>query len=390
VNRRRGIAALTVLLICESGCGGAKSEPPATTPTAPPTAQPTAPPPASPTSGTAAVRDQILAYLSSLPSQSGNRVLSGQHAGDSQIEINPFSAKNGYANFVTALQASTGKLVALVGVGYDALDPTAAPLANLLNVNKVVRTHWNAGGLVEIGYAAHNPWTRGMCSDTATLGHVLSDAVTPGTAANAVWMRQLDDIAAALADLQSSGIVVLWRPFHEFNGNWFWWGAASDGSQYVQLWQQMHDYFTNTKKLDNLIWVWAGSRQQGTMPPLTRYYPGDAYVDVVGFDMYVDVFDQPAINAYNTLLGYGKPFALAEYGPTTNTTATTGTLDYATLMGQIRTLMPKTVYFRAWSDYIGPAGNRYWSLIGNRNTGALLADPWVVTADEVPRFGRLP
>ena len=337
----------------------------------------------------ATLRKDVLKYLTDLPKHSTKRVLSGQHAGDSQPTMNPFSAQSGYAKYVDALETRTGKLVAIVGGGYDALSPTEAPLSNLMAVNAVMKAHWNRGGLVELGGCPHNPWTGGQANDNKLNGHRLTEAITAGTAANRRWMKQLDDFAAALADLQSSGVVVLWRPFHEFNGNWFWWGAAPDGQDYIKLWRHMHDYFTRTKKLKNLIWVWAGSRESGPwMQPLAKYYPGQAYVDIVGIDMYNDILDEAAVKAYRELSSLGKPFALAEYGPDNKTTTKTGTLDLTTLISQIKAVMPNVIYFKTWADYTGPAGNMYWSLISNKRAADLLNDPWVVTADEVPAFGR--
>ena len=337
----------------------------------------------------ASLRKDVLKYLTDLPKQSGKKVLSGQHAGDSQPTRNPFCAQSGYAKYIEALEASSGKLVAIAGGGYDALSPTAAPLSNLLAVNAVMKAHWRRGGLVELGGAPHNPWTGGPANDNKLNGHRLTEAITPGTAANQKWMKQLDDFATALADLQSSGVVVLWRPFHEFNGNWFWWGASRDGQDYIKLWRHMHDYFTHTKQLKNLIWVWAGSREAGPwIQPLAKYYPGDTYVDIVGIDMYYDTLDEAAVKAYRELSKLGKPFALAEYGPDNKTTTKTGTLDLTTLINQIKAVMPNVIYFMTWSDYVGPAGNMYWSLISNKKATELLNDPWVITADDVPAFGR--
>jgi mannan endo-1,4-beta-mannosidase len=151
----------------------------------------------------------------------------------------------------------------------------------------------------------------------------------------------------------------------------------------------MHDYLVKTKKLDNLIWVWSGSREAGAwMQPLDKYYPGDAYVDVVGLDIYNDTLDEAAVSAYRTLTRHGKPFALAEYGPDNKTTTKTGTLDLTTLIAQIKTVMPNAVYFMTWSDYVGTAGNMYWSLKSNKKAAELLSDPWVANANDVPGFGR--
>lgn len=99
--------------------------------------------------------------------------------------------------------------------------------------------------------------------------------------------KDLDTIASYLDELQKNGVVVLWRPMHEGAGNyglyggqgkaWFWWGARGP-EPYVALYRFMFDYFTNEKKLHNLIWVWNGQHKQ--------FYPGDDYVDIIGWDPY--------------------------------------------------------------------------------------------------------
>ena len=210
-------------------------------------------------------RDEVLKYLTDLPQRADHKVLSGQHAGDSQPAQNPFCARSGYAKYVEALRAREGLRVAVVGCAYDALGPNVQPLSNWRAVNEVVKEHWNQGGLVELGVAAHNPFTGGSANERRPQGRRLTELLTPGTEPNRRWMRQLDDVATALTELQAAGVVVLWRLFPEFNGDWFWWGAAADGQDYIALWRQTHDYLTTTRHLSNLIWVWAGSRESG--PP---------------------------------------------------------------------------------------------------------------------------
>ena len=310
----------------------------------------------------AILKAQLLNYLANLPKQSSNRVLSGQMIGDSIPPANMYSARSGYAKYIDALQASTGKTVALAGVGYASANPPLPTVADMLDANVILKKHWNLGGIVQVAFGPHNPWTGGLYSDTSTLGHSLTGATTPGTAANLSLLKQLDDAAAGLADLQNAGVVVLWRPMAEFNANWFWWGAAP-GQDYINLWRYTHDYLTVTKGLRNLLWVFAATRESGPWAqPIEQYYPGDAYVDIVGIDLYSDTIDQPAINGYQTLSVHGKPFVLAEFGPDTNTTANTGTYDYTRLIAQIRSLLPNVSYFMCWSDYIGSAGNKYWPL----------------------------
>lgn len=331
------------------------------------------------------LRTKLLQYLADLPNHPDQRVLSGQQVGDSVDPTWEDSATNGYPQYVDALAAATGERVALVGGWYVDWGTTLPTTANMLTLNAIMKKHWNTGGLVTLMFGPQNPWTHGGIDDTDLQGHTLTDAVTAGTAANAYLRSELDNVAVALADLQAAGIVVLWRPWHEFNGGWFWWGRAANGQDFINLWRYSHDYLTNTKQLHNLLWVFAAAPVAGSwIQPIDSHYPGDAYVDVVGLDVYGDTLDQYAVAGYNTLLAHGKPIALAEFGPD-NATALTGSYDYSRLMPQVRALMPKLSYIMCWSDGVSDNNtDEYWSLISNRNANQFLSDAWVVNIDGLP------
>lgn len=96
-------------------------------------------------------------------------------------------------------------------------------------------------------------------------------------------VKDMDKVADRLKTLQDAGIPVLWRPFHEASGGWFWWGASGKtkverAAAYKALYIFMFDYYTNVKGLNNLIWVWNGQDAD--------WYPGDDYVDIIGTDIY--------------------------------------------------------------------------------------------------------
>ena len=83
------------------------------------------------------------------------------------------------------------------------------------------------------------------------------------------WMHELDILAAGLGELQDAGVVVLWRPFHEVNGDWFWWGGKKPET-FIRVWRHMFDYFTKTKKLNNLLWVYGPEPRQAHRRLLCR------------------------------------------------------------------------------------------------------------------------
>lgn len=104
-----------------------------------------------------------------------------------------------------------------------------------------------------------------------------ANATVEGTWENKVFTEDLKNTAAYLKLLRDADIPVLWRPFHEAAGGWFWWGK--DAASFKSLWIAMFNYF-KTEGLDNLIWVWTTEGNDAD------WYPGDQYVDIVGRDVY--------------------------------------------------------------------------------------------------------
>ena len=91
----------------------------------------------------------------------------------------------------------------------------------------------------------------------------------PNSADYKLLLRDMDAIAVQLQKFSDAGVPVLWRPLHEAEGGWFWWGAKGP-EPFKKLWRLMYDRFTNVHHLHNLIWVDCS----GTNPD---WYPGDAY-----------------------------------------------------------------------------------------------------------------
>lgn len=104
-----------------------------------------------------------------------------------------------------------------------------------------------------------------------------SKALVEGTPENRALLSDMDVMAGLLRPFCQAGVPILWRPFHEGNGDWFWWGAK--GAETVKgLWRLMFERFTQKHQLNNLIWVWNS--------PVTECYPGDDVVDIISCDMY--------------------------------------------------------------------------------------------------------
>ena len=133
-----------------------------------------------------------------------------------------------------------------------------------------------------------------------------ANATVEGTWENKVFTEDLKNAAAYLKLLRDADIPVLWRPFHEAAGGWFWWGK--DAASFKSLWIAMFNYF-KTEGLDNLIWVWTTEGNDAD------WYPGDQYVDIVGRDVY-NKETADCVSEYTSIAEYygNKIASLSECG----------------------------------------------------------------------------
>ena len=325
----------------------------------------------------------VLDYLVTLPIRRTNRFLSGQFICSAMVAPDQPQPKTDtqrcYDRFVRQLHEDAGRWMALVGADYGRLGD-ATPL-DLSATNQPLIEHWRRGGLVTVTWHARNPWTDGDARDK-TLPGPLTDLITDGTPVHETWMRELNRIADALAELQQAGVVVLWRPLHESNEHAFWWGTGqnepADPEAVKQLWRHMVRYFEEERGLHNLLWVFSVTPQEksGTAPELSTY-PGSDAVDVVGFDVYAD---EPRLAAYDELAALGKPMGLTEFGPSV-ATAEARAYDYRRLLQQIKAHYPRLGFVQCWSD--SSKSSKAWALALHPHARDFLRDPWVVTAEDV-------
>ncbi len=136
-------------------------------------------------------------------------------------------------------------------------------------------------------------------------------AARDGTEENRFVIREIDMVANALKVFEREDVPVIWRPLHEANGGWFWWGnrGAESVAAYKWLWYTIFDRFTNYHKLKNLIWVWNGQDKLMSVSPNT--------FDIVGDDLYPDPPNHDSqIERFRVMreLSGGKAAALTETG----------------------------------------------------------------------------
>ena len=155
--------------------------------------------------------------------------------------------------------------------------------------------HWGAPSLGE-GYEE-------------TLGTIDIDrCFEEGTAEHRAMWDDLERIADHLTVLRDNDVPVLWRPLHEFDGGWFWYGKGG-GERFIRLWRTMFDYFVHERELTNLIWVLPHSSQ-----PRDGWDPGKDYYDLAGADSYGGGIQAGLFNRMVEMHGDEHPIPYHECG----------------------------------------------------------------------------
>ncbi len=153
-------------------------------------------------------------------------------------------------------------------------------------MKQYIRDGYERGGVITISWHLNNPLTGGTAWQPAP-GTVAS--MLPGGEKNALYKTWLDKVAAFLGSLKGShgeAIPVILRLFHELNGDWFWWGGKNcTPEELKQLWHFTVAYLRNEKGLHNLLYAFNTDRFSSKEAYLEKY-PGDEWVDIVGFDIY--------------------------------------------------------------------------------------------------------
>lgn len=151
---------------------------------------------------------------------------------------------------------------------------------------RLVREAYERGGVNTFCWHMNNPGNDKTSWDTTS---ILVYQLLPGGEYHKKYVTWLDRAARYLSTLKGSGgepIPILFRPFHELTGDWFWWGYGnSNANDFIELWRFTINYLRNTKKLHNLLLVYSAAEYYSDIDLLERY-PGDDYADFIGFDTY--------------------------------------------------------------------------------------------------------
>ena len=231
---------------------------------------------------------------------------------------------------VQAVYTRSGKYPALVGFDFMNATGKSSSESWYANYTKVAvslaKDLWKKGGIPAFTWHWRSPSyaTDGFYVIKQTDANNQTDFnFTDAMNADSSWnttstyykniIADIDKVADYFLEMQEEGVAAIFRPLHEANGKWFWWGTQG-GANYVKLYQLVYNEMVNVKGVKNLVWVWNPEYATDS-----DWNPGAEYYDVVSIDIYNSAKDYQsnyvAFNNLKKLTSNSKLIALSENGP---------------------------------------------------------------------------
>lgn len=160
-------------------------------------------------------------------------------------------------------------------------------------LRKNVVDTYNRGGLTTICWHFSNPVSGGGFNWRDSVSLPAVKYIIPGGEAHAQYKKILDDVADWALSLKGSDgalVPLIFRPYHEFDGDWFWWGRSHcTREEFIALWRFTVSYLRDTKNVHNFLYAFSPDNRFLTEAEYLDRYPGDQWVDMLGTDNYGDM-----------------------------------------------------------------------------------------------------
>lgn len=218
------------------------------------------------------------------------------------------------------VKSVTGSHPAVIGVDFSGLSgrPDSLIEKTKKSLRKSIADTYDRGGVTTIAWHFSNPISGGgfYWQDSVSLPAV--KYIIPGKEHHEKYKSILQGIAAFVNSVEGSDrkkVPMIFRPFHEFDGDWFWWGKAHcTGEEFKTLWRFTISYLRDSLRVHNLIYAFSPDNKFNSREQFLERYPGDEWVDMVGMDNYGD-FGRDG--RYNLEAGIKKLKIVSDYARST-------------------------------------------------------------------------
>ena len=193
------------------------------------------------------------------------------------------------------VKSVTGSHPAIVGIDFGGI--TAGTPSNIQRNNeklkKIVEDTYNRGGVVTVAWHFSNPVSKGDFYWVDSLSKPAVKYLIPGGAAHQQYKGILKGIAEWAHNVKGADgktVPMIFRPYHEFDGGWFWWGKPHcTKEEFIALWQFTVGYLRDSLSVHSFIYCFSPDNLFFSEAEFLERYPGDEWVDMVGMDNYGDM-----------------------------------------------------------------------------------------------------
>lgn len=261
------------------------------------------------------------------------------------------------------VKSVTGSYPAMIGVDFNGLSgkPKDEIEKTKIALQKNIVDTYNRGGVTTVSWHFSNPASEGGFYWKEGISVPAISLIKPGGAKNEVYkeiLKTIADFAHSVKGKDGKLVPMIFRPFHEFDGEWFWWGKPyASREDFIAVWQFTVAYLRDTLGVHNFIYAFSPDNKFNSEEEFLERFPGNEYVDMVGMDNYGDFgrdgkYNIPdAIKKIKIVSDYGiknkKLAALTETGLESIPNATWWT---ATLLKVLQSEKMELCYVLVWRN----------------------------------------
>ncbi|WP_428232891.1 glycoside hydrolase family 26 protein [Flavobacterium sp.] len=192
------------------------------------------------------------------------------------------------------VKSVTGSHPAVIGIDFngfsghskDEIEKTAASL------KKNVIATYERGGITTVSWHFMNPVSGGSFYWKDSTSVAAMSLIKKGGLYHEKYkeiLKTIADFAHSVKAKDSTLAPMIFRPYHEFDGDWFWWGKSHTSREdFIAVWQFTVSYLRDTLGVHNFIYAFSPDVRFNSESDYLERYPGDDYVDMLGMDDYGD------------------------------------------------------------------------------------------------------
>ncbi|MGV3560899.1 glycoside hydrolase family 26 protein [Larkinella arboricola] len=302
------------------------------------------------------------------------------------------------------VKSVTGSHPAVIGVDFSGL--SGRPAEAIEKTKEALRQNiadtYNRGGVTTVAWHFSNPVSKGGFYWVDSVSAPAVSMIIPGGSHHETYkqiLRTVGEFANSVRGSDGKLVPMIFRPYHEFDGGWFWWGKPHcTREEFIQLWQFTVSYLRDSVGVHNFLYAFSPDCLFKTEAEYLERYPGDAWVDLVGMDNYADFGRN---GRYNVEAGIQKLKIISDYAHKAGKLAAfteTGlesipdtTWWTSTLLRAMRAEKIRLCYVLVWRNDTRSPTHYYAPFPGQTSAPDFMKfyqDPYTLFENDLPRLYR--